>query len=240
MNTRKTNAPYTTLAISLAFSGVLLVGGMTQVQELDGHLVLSKLLWPLLRLLIFISAGLFAGQIIEATGWTRSLAALASPLFRFGKLNQRCSAAFTTAFVSGVAANAMLLDFYKEGKITKREVFLTNFINQLPAYFLHLPTTIFIVIPLTGQAGGLYFLMTFVAVAIRTTLLLLYGHFAPSLPDSDSGTEEPSRGRNHLASSGIWEGIKSKFPKRIMHIAMYVVPIYIFVFVIHAMGVGPQ
>jgi hypothetical protein len=48
-------------------------------------------------------------------------------------------------FFSGVAANAMLLGFYKEGKICRKQLFLSNFVNQFPAYFLHLPTTFFIV-----------------------------------------------------------------------------------------------
>ena len=72
----------------------------------------------------------------------------------------------------------MLLGFFEDGKITRKQLFLSNFLNQLPAFFLHLPTTFFIVIPLTGWAGGIYFLITFSAVILRTVLFLVYGHFA--------------------------------------------------------------
>ena len=58
----------------------------------------------------------------------------------------------------------MLWEFFKEEKITRRQLFLGNLMNQFPAYFLHLPTTFFIVIPLTGWAGALYFFLTFVAL----------------------------------------------------------------------------
>lgn len=102
------------------------------------------LLWPLFRLVIFIGVGLVAGQIIEATGWTKFLGVISGPLFRSGNLGRRCIAAFTTAFLSGVAANAMLLNFYKDGKISRIQLILMNLINQFPAYFLHLPTTFFI------------------------------------------------------------------------------------------------
>ncbi|MCK7507837.1 MAG: nucleoside recognition protein [Desulfobacterales bacterium] len=95
--------------------------------------------------------------MIEAAGWTRRLAILARPLFRFGRLGDRCGAAFTAAFASGVAANAMLQDFYKENKITRQQLYLTNFVNQFPAFFLHLPTTFFTVISMTGAAGRALF-----------------------------------------------------------------------------------
>jgi hypothetical protein len=107
----------------------------------------------------------------------RKIRALAAPVFSFANLGPKCSAAFSTAFFSGVAANAMLVDFYKEGKISKKQVYLTNFINQFPAYFLHLPTTFFIVVPLTRVAGLLYFGLTFLAVVLRSVLFLLFGRY---------------------------------------------------------------
>jgi hypothetical protein len=186
--------------------------------------------------MLFISAGLVVGQVIEAYGWTKFLASLAAPLFRFGNLGNLCSAAFTTAFFSGVAANAMLLEFYKEGKISRKQLYLTNFVNQFPAYFLHLPTTFFIVIPLTGWAGAFYFLLTFVATVFRTLLFLFYGHLWPPVETDEhvNETREPiPRGKKR---EGLWEGIKTRFPQRITGITVYVVPIYIFVFVLNGMG----
>ena len=141
------------LFISLTISGLILLSGVFLVQDLDIRHILARLLWPLARLMLFITIGLFIGQLIEASGWTQTLAALARPLFRFGRLGDHCGAAFTAAFFSGVTANAMLLNFFEDGKVTRKQLFLSNFINQLPAFFLHLPTTFFIVIPLTGWAG---------------------------------------------------------------------------------------
>jgi hypothetical protein len=197
----------------------------------------SQLIWPLARLMLFISVGLAAGQIIEATGWTNALAVLARPLFRYSQLGSRCSAAFTTAFFSGVAANAMLLDFYKDGSITRSQLFISNFMNQLPAFFLHLPTTFFIVIPLTGRAGVLYFILTFTAVILRTVCLALYGHFRLSnhqiafAKNLQMPKTPPSK-----KTQNIWQGVRQKFPRRIKKIAIYVVPIYMLVFIFSDMG----
>lgn len=226
------------LLLSLALSAAVLMVGVHQIVGLNAQTVLLKLLWPLFRLMMFITVGLLIGQIIEATGWTKTLAVLARPLFRFGNLGNQCSAAFTTAFFSGVTANALLLDFLREAKITRRQLYLSNFINQLPAFFLHLPTTFFIVIPLTGLAGVLYFLITFIAVLFRTILFLLYGHFfLPSkAAESVYEVDEIAKQKDHNLK-GIWDRIKLRLPQRLIRIAIYVVPIYTLVFVLNALGI---
>jgi hypothetical protein len=233
----KSKAKYKTLVLSFGISAVILIFGIVMLDDLGSQKVFSRLLWPLARLMLFIGAGLVAGQVIEASGWTKFLAALAGPFFRFGNLGNRCSAAFTTAFVSGVTANAMLLDFYKDEKISRRQLFLANFVNQLPAYFLHLPTTLFIVIPLTGRAGGLYFLITFLATLLRTSLFLIYGHFQPFFKKRDYTDQVKETSiPDHNKDKGIWANIREKFPGRIINIATYVIPIYILVFILNAMG----
>ena len=229
--------PTRSLIVSLGISLIIILGALILIKELDAAQLVSRLLWPLSRLMLFIAIGLLVGQIIEVSGWIKPMAFLARPLFRFGHLGEYCSAAFTTAFFSGVSANAMLLDFFKEGHITRRQLFLSNFINQLPAFFLHLPTTFFIVIPLTGWAGGLYFLITFMAVVLRTVLFLFYGRLILPSPAKDNGggiqTTPVSKKK---ASSDIWNRVKSRLPRRIASIVVYVVPIYTLVFVLNAMG----
>jgi hypothetical protein len=224
--------------LSFALSAAILVVGANQIASLNAQAVFFKLLWPLVRLMMFITIGLLVGQIIEATGWTKTLAVLARPLFRFGNLGNQCGAAFTTAFFSGVTANALLLDFLREAKITRRQLYLSNFINQLPAFFLHLPTTFFMVIPLTGLAGVLYFLITFLAVLFRTILFLLYGHFFLPSQAAETVREVDAIGKqkNHDLR-GIWDRIKLRLPQRLMRIAIYVVPIYTLVFVLNALGI---
>ena len=225
------------LLASLLISVAVLSAGFFLIEGLNTERIITRLIWPLTRLMLFISVGLVAGQIIEATGWTKALAVLARPLFRFSNLGDHCSAAFTAAFFSGVTANAMLLDFYKEGKITRSQLFVSNFMNQLPAYFLHLPTTFFIVIPLTGWAGGLYFLLTFAAVMLRTVCLAFYGHLRLSKDPATGGERiENKTGKNQKKARDIWQGVKRKFPRRIKRIAIYVVPIYILVFILNDMG----
>ena len=232
----KTNPPYRTLIASLALSAAMLGVGVYGLAAFDWPTAGRRLLAPLVRMLGFILVGLAAGQIIETLGWTRRLAVLARPLFRFSRLGDRCGAAFTTAFISGITANAMLVEHYREKRISRAQLFLTNFINQLPAFFLHLPTTFFIVVPLTKTAGLLYFLLTFLAAVLRTMLLAAVGRYGlPPLPPmplpTDAPAVPPARDRNALLKT-----LRRKLPRRMLTIVIYVIPIYIAVFLFNQMG----
>ena len=229
---------YVPLIISLALTLVLLTMGMVWGEALSPEYVVRRLLIPLMRLMGFIVLGLVLGQVIEATGWTRHLSVVARPFFRFSNLGNRCSTAFTAAFISGVTSNAMLLDFFKEKKISKAQLFLTNYVNQLPAFFLHLPTTFFIVIPLTGVAGAIYFTLTLLATLLRTLCFFVFGHFYLSSGRSflvkGEAQEDIGTIKKHET---IFRRIKSRLPGRIITIAVYVVPIYTFVFLLNRNGI---
>lgn len=232
---KKRRPPYRALFFSLAITLLLLLYSLVAVDGMDQATVVSKLLFPLGRLLVFIFLGLIFGQIIESTGWTKHLAVVAGPMFRFGNLGMRCSAAFTTAFVSGVASNAMLLGYYKDELISRRQLYLANFINQLPAYFLHLPTTFFIVVPLTGRAGLVYFGLTLAATLLRTILFVLYGRFVLSL-DTSTKREEELLEKEDKPKLSVVASIRKKIPGRIATIAVWVLPIYTVVFLLNQLG----
>ena len=221
-------------ALALMASAAMLLAGLHGTETSAADLG-RNLAWPLLQLMGTIALGLVVGQVIEATGWTRRLAVLARPLFRFGHLGERCGAAFTAAFASGVAANAMLQGFYAEGKISRRQLFLANFANQLPAFFLHLPTTFFTVIALTGRAGAWYVALTLAAALGRTFLLLLYGRFrlppeAETAPDAAAGAARPA------GAAGLWRSVLDRLPAAVTRIGVWVVPIYTAVFVLNRLG----
>jgi hypothetical protein len=230
----------TTIAVFLTI--IILFLGTIAIETLSFQLIVDRFVIPLLRLMLFIAIGLFVGQTIEAAGWTQHIASLARPLFRFGYLGNLSSAAFTTAFFSGAAANAMLFDGFKEGKISKHDLFITNIVNHFPAYFLHLPTTFFIVVPLTGMAGLLYFLITFCAMILRVMATLFFNrmickksainHDVMEIPNS-------KQKKTNQIQSGMpfWKIIFERLINRFVGIAVFVVPIYTLIFTINAAGV---
>ncbi|MFN2356230.1 MAG: nucleoside recognition protein [Desulfotignum sp.] len=228
------------LFISAALSALLPVVSDLFFSPVTVDTLVNRLALPLGRLTCFIIIGLAAGQVIEGFGWTRQVAVVARPFFRFSRMGDLCSTAFTTAFFSGAAANAMLADFYDQAKISKTQLFLSNYINQFPAFFLHLPTTVFIVLPLTGVAGGLYFLLTFLAVLIRTIAFLLFGRLylkkqSVLHPGAPSTETLPSPQKKSL--SDIIIAIKNRLPGRLVNIFIWVLPIYTLVFILQWNGV---
>lgn len=228
------------LIAGLVITGIVLAAGLAWVDGVTAAKLPGRLFWPLSRMLAFVCIGLVVAQAIDDTGWTRTLGALAAPVFRFANLGTRCSAAFTAAFFSGVSANAMLLDFYKENQITRRQLFLTNFINQFPAYFLHLPMTFFIVVPLTRTAGLLYFLLTFLATCVRTFLFVLFGHFFVGAKISGTKVVDDVQAGEAQGISKkktpLMQSLKKKLPARFTRVVAFVIPVYTVVFVLTAAG----
>lgn len=222
--------------VALGLSAAMLTLGVTLIDELSVAAMGGRLALPILRLLGFIAFGLALGQIIEATGWTHALGRLGAPLFRFARMGSHCSAAFTTAFFSGAAANAMLYDFWKEQRIDRVQLVLSHLANQFPAFFLHLPTTFFIIMPLTGWAGGLYFILTFLAALMRLVLVLAVGRWRPQGPPASS-VDSPAELPRKKKRQDAWQVIKTKLPGRLVGVATYVVPIYIAVFLLNSAGV---
>ena len=221
-----------TLLLVLAWLVFYLDGPDATSSMRDPAFLWKRLIKPLLRMTFLISAGLFAGQIIEASGWTGRLSTIVRPLMSWGHLPDASGASFTTAFVSGTAAQAMLVSFQEEGRLTKREVILTSLLNGLPAYFLHLPTTFFIILPLAGKAGLLYLVLTLFATLLRSAGLVTYSRF--SLPPRRVGIMDRVGERKPWGL--LFQETWGKFLKRLQRIMLLVVPVYLVVMLVSQLG----
>jgi hypothetical protein len=130
----------------------------------------------------------------------------------------------------------MLVSFYDRGLIDKQRLFLTNFINQLPAFFLHLPTTLFVILPLTGSPGSIYLLLILVAAVLRTGLCALYGRLRLSPPAEDAEEGPEAGGKSKSSALEIPGLILNRVPRRLARIVQFVVPIYLLVYALHRLG----
>lgn len=191
------------------------------------------LVWPLLRLLIFISIGLLFANLIESLNWTRKIAVVARPITRFAHLPPLVGASFSMAFFSGVAANTMLAEGFDKNDISKKELILANLFNSLPTYFLHLPTTFFITVPLIHSAAVTYISLTFSAALLRTLVISLVSRFLLKPPGTD---------QHHLdilketSWTNAWKLTWKRFKRRIRKIIRFTVPIYILFYIGNRIG----
>ena len=177
----------------------------------------NRVVWPLLRLSFFISVGLFAALIIEGAGWTRRLTILARPFMRWGHLSNHMGSAFTTSFVSGISSLAMLSGFLREGAMGKKDLTLAVLLDTFPSYFLHLPTTFFIILPLVGKAGLVYLLVTLGAALLRFCSLLVYTRFSLPVPEA----APLSTGHQHPNWRGLFRTAAKRLSKRLISFATH-------------------
>lgn len=190
------------------------------------HELWNTLAWPLTRLVVSISVGLLIGNLIEALNWTRGVARLAAPLTSAARLKDISGASFSLAFFSGVAANTMLAEAYDQGRLTDRELVLTNLFNSTPTYFTHLPTMFFITVPFIGSAAWVYVGLTFLAAILRTAAITLWGRF--TLPPLDPGCIPCRLDEQKTATwREAWAKSWQRFTKRIRKVLLITLPIYL-------------
>lgn len=196
----------------------------------------SGLLYPLGRLIVFMCVGLLLANLLEAMHWTRFMARLAAPLVRYAHLSEVSGAAFSTAFFSPGAANALLSESHEKGLLTRRELILSNLFNSSPAFFVHLPTMTSLVVSFLGLAGLYYVGICFLAACLRTLLtalcsrlVLSAGGAAPDLAKGSRPEEKPSF--RELAAR-----IGKRFKKRFGKIIVFTVPVYVLFFIMQKLG----
>ncbi|MBU1138352.1 MAG: hypothetical protein KKA76_05195 [Proteobacteria bacterium] len=199
----------------------------------------TSLVWPLIRLICFISIGLMVANFIEALNWTNKIAALGKPLLRLGNLSNTAGASFSMALFSGVTANTMLSEAYAQGKMKKKELILANLFNSLPTYFLHLPTVFFITAPLIKGAAIIYVGLTFGAAILRTFSIIILSRFLlpPNLETGTTSSHIDGKKREKLDWRGALQKSWKRFKKRIRKIVLFTVPIYTLIFFMHRGGV---
>jgi hypothetical protein len=190
---------------------------------------------PLLWLLGYMAVGLLVGQAIESMGWGTKLGKWTAPFLRWGRLRAESGATFIAAFFSKLLANTMLWTFYQENKISRQEMTLAYLFNGgLPVFLLHLPTTFFIILPLTREAGLIYLGLTGSAALLRSAAILLYARWRlPATAVSEGEVELPAAPvRKEKVSQEIWR----KFRRRFSRVVLYTLPIYFLIFLVNDWG----
>lgn len=196
----------------------------------------ERLIWPLIRLISFISIGLLVANFIEALNWTRWIALLARPLTRLGHMSDISGASFSMAIFSGVAANTILSEAFETQKLSKKELIIANLFNSGPTYFIHLPTIFFITVPLIHAAAFIYVGITLGAAILRTISIVLISRFILPRPESPMmQTSSPLKNEAIDWRSAFEKSVK-RFKRRIKKIITFTVPIYIVIFIMHRVG----
>ncbi len=196
------------------------------------------MVWPLIRIVFFVSLGLVVANLIEAMKWTDRLAALARPLIRMGRLSSITGASFSMAFISGVSANSMLAEALDKGQLEKKEMVLANLFNSLPRFFLHLPTVFFLTLPFIGGAALMYVGVTLGAAVLQTVLVVICSRFL--LPPRTEMKEIQTQQKKKTTWKEALAKSLKRLKKRMKKILLFLVPVYVAFFILSRFGVFHQ
>jgi hypothetical protein len=223
--------PMMSMALCAGFLLVSFSGNLSF--KLSPELLYHHLVWPFAKLLCYLGVGLFIGQVIESLGWTARVGAYVRPLVSWGRFGPESAAAFSASFFSGILANTMLMSSYQDGKLSRRELTLGYLLNTgLPSFVLHLPTTFFILVPLTHKAGLIYLGLNLLAAIGRSTAVLAYSRLTFKAAATGQSQIEATGRTTNVKFPAIWK----KFKRRFARLIFYTMPIYILIFLAQQAG----
>ncbi|ACB39320.1 nucleoside recognition protein [Pyrobaculum neutrophilum] len=128
----------------------------------------------LLREVLFLAPSVIGGSLLAAflmeRGVLNKLRPLAAPFVKLSGLGPEAAAAFITAFFDVRSANALLVTLHREGRLSRREMYLASLMNAFPAAVRHWDSMLPPLLALLGLWGALYF-ACFLLVGLAQTLL---------------------------------------------------------------------
>lgn len=221
---------------------VLCLGALVVILQHDPTLLTwtkagPKLINPLLHMLLYLGIGLMVGLAVEGMGWAPLLARMVRPLMRFGRLRDESGAAFTTAFFSNTTANTMLMNYWQDGRLTLQEMRLSYLVNTgLPVFLLHLPTTFFVLVPMTRSAGIIYLTINALAALLRTLAVLAWTRLRLTAPSGATMRPSPPPQGKKTTIQKVF----AAFRKRFRRIITITAPVYFLMYALNQTGVFEQ
>jgi hypothetical protein len=183
------------------------------------------------RYLAFIVPSMIVGvvlvNLIVLLGYIRHLTWLARPVIRLGHLHPESGLSFIAAFASPTAANTMLMELYQKGKISKKELFIASMANSFPAMIMHWRSMLPVLIPLLGPIGVIYFFILVGVGLIKTSIVLMIGHF--TLPGQTTAMALNEEDNYLPLKEAFYQALKGSVPM-FKRIVFTTVPITILVF----------
>jgi hypothetical protein len=193
--------------------------------------------WPrkglmLLELVLFISAGVLIGQMLEVSGCVKLLSVLTLPLTGLGKLSREAGPAFLMAFQSGAIANSMLVSQRDSGQLNNRELYTSVYVVSALSLFAHLPTFVVpIGIAFGWEATFALFGVRFAAIAMQIILTLILSRVVIrrlNIGQQLSIKEQITPVRESRRKKGkFWPTIWQRSRKTLTRLIIYLIPTFI-------------
>lgn len=126
---------------------------------------------------LLVIAGIILANILAETGIFSRLSSLTGPLCRFSGLSDACVLSIVAMGVNATAGKSMLAEYYRDGKVTEREVIPVLIMGAFPVvlgeslFRVQLPTALVLLGPVVG---GIYTGLNLFSSGIQALFALLY------------------------------------------------------------------
>jgi hypothetical protein len=188
--------------------------------------IVHRTIWSLTKLISLVVTACFLGSIFEYKAWYRFASFIASPLVRYGRLPKISGTSFLVALFSNPAANTIIASSYAEGKITRREMFISGLCNSYTAMVSHSLRILFPLIGAIGLAAIYYYSITFGIGLLMTLIFLTYSRIKSSNKYSGS-IDLKVINRNQLSWNAILKKSLKRTGKVFIRMLVMTVPVYI-------------
>ncbi|WP_054842955.1 hypothetical protein [Vulcanisaeta distributa] len=101
-----------------------------------------------------------------------------------------CSLPFIVSLVSPSTASSMLIAMYKDGRLTRRELYISSLINSFPALLSHLRTLMPVLLSTMGVYGLLYLLILMTLGLMQMIIFAILGRRGSSRDRDEDGIAE--------------------------------------------------
>ena len=126
---------------------------------------------------LLVIAGVILANILAETGIFSRLSSFTGPLCRFSGLSDACVLSIVAMGVNATAGKSMLAEYYRDGKVTEREVIPVLIMGAFPVvlgeslFRVQLPTALVLLGPVVG---GVYTGLNLFSSGIQALFALLY------------------------------------------------------------------
>lgn len=96
-----------------------------------------------------------------------------------------CSLPFVVSLVSPSTASSMLIAMYKDGRLTRRELYIASLINSFPALLSHLRTLMPVLLSTMGGVYGLLYLLILMTIGLMQMVIFAILGRRGSIRDRD-------------------------------------------------------
>ena len=126
---------------------------------------------------LLVIAGIILANILAETGIFSRLSSFTGPLCRFSGLSDACVLSIVAMGVNATAGKSMLAEYYRDGKVTEREVIPVLIMGAFPVvlgeslFRVQLPTALVLLGPVVG---GVYTGLNLFSSGIQALFALIY------------------------------------------------------------------